>query len=236
MMPGLSGDALARRIRAIPFLAETKLIIISSAGRAAVSEHDLKLEAVLEKPVRQQDLLDTLTNVYSTISHAAIAQPETLEKVKMAPPKSPQVSAPGYRMRVLLAEDNKINQQYATIVLKTAGYFVTVVENGHQAVDALRSGDFDVVLMDIQMPELDGIQATRQIRALPAPKSAIPIIAMTAHAMAGAREEYLAAGMDDYVSKPFQAALILSKLSRLADEILAVKEAPTAITASTRAS
>ncbi len=110
-------------------------------------------------------------------------------------------------------------------MLCTAGYHVTVAENGHQAVDALRSEDFDVVLMDIQMPELDGIQATRQIRALPAPKSQILIIAMTAHAMNGAREEYLAAGMDDYVSKPFQAALILSKLSRLADGIAATKTA-----------
>ena len=127
-----------------------------------------------------------------------------------------------------MAEDNKINQQYATILLKTAGYHVTVAENGHQAVDALRSDDFDVVLMDVQMPELDGIQATRQIRALPAPKNEILIIAMTAHAMTGAREEYLAAGMDDYISKPFQAALVLSKLSRLADGVAATNLASAA--------
>ena len=225
MMPGLSGDALARRIRDTPFLAETKLIIVSSAGRAGIRERELKLEAVLEKPVRQQELLDTLTNVYSANPQAANTPAATQRKVSSPAPKSSEISTSAYPLRILLAEDNKINQQYATILLGTAGYHVTVAENGHQAVDALRSEDFDVVLMDIQMPELDGIQATRQIRALPAPKSQILIIAMTAHAMNGAREEYLAAGMDDYVSKPFQAALILSKLSRLADGIAATKTA-----------
>jgi PAS domain S-box-containing protein len=225
MMPGLSGDALARRIRDTPFLAETKLIIVSSAGRAGIRERELKLEAVLEKPVRQQELLDTLTNVYSANPQAATTPAATQKKISSPAPKSSEIPASAYPLRILLAEDNKINQQYATILLGTAGYHVTFAENGHQAVDALRSEDFDVVLMDIQMPELDGIQATRQIRALPAPKSKILIIAMTAHAMNGAREEYLAAGMDDYVSKPFQAALILSKLSRLADGIAATKTA-----------
>jgi len=119
-------------------------------------------------------------------------------------------------LRILLAEDNKINQQFATILLQKAGHRVEVAENGHQAVDAIRREQFDVVLMDIQMPELDGVKATRQIRALPAPKCDVPIIAMTAHAMAGAREEYLAAGMNDYISKPVQSALLLSKLAAIA--------------------
>jgi len=101
------------------------------------------------------------------------------------------------------------------VVLGKAGHKVTIAENGHQAVDAVRKADFDVVLMDIQMPELDGVQATRQIRGLPAPKNAVPIIAMTAHAMQGVSEEYLSAGMNDYISKPFQAAVLLAKLERL---------------------
>jgi two-component system, sensor histidine kinase and response regulator len=231
MMPGLSGEALARRIRANPVLSETKLIIVSSAGRSAICEEDLKLEAVLEKPVRYQDLLDTLKNVYNATPRAGIASPKAQHEVRGLAPKPAQAPAPSHPLRVLMAEDNKINQQYATFLLKSAGFQVTIAENGHQAVDALRTADFDVVLMDIQMPELDGIQATRQIRALPAPKNAITIIAITAHAMAGAREEYLAAGMDDYISKPFQAALVLSKLSRIAEKIAAANLAPTIATA-----
>jgi CheY-like chemotaxis protein/HPt (histidine-containing phosphotransfer) domain-containing protein len=121
------------------------------------------------------------------------------------------------RLRILLAEDNKINQQYATVILNKAGYHVTTAENGRQAVEAVRKADFDLVLMDIQMPELDGVEATRQIRCLPAPKNAIPIFAMTAHAMRGASEEYLAAGMNDYITKPFQPSLLLGKLERLAE-------------------
>ena len=88
-----------------------------------------------------------------------------------------------------------------------------MAENGYQAVEAVRRGDYDAILMDIQMPGLDGIQATQQIRALPPPKGNIPIIALTAHAMHGAREEYLAAGMNDYVSKPINSALLLAALA-----------------------
>jgi CheY-like chemotaxis protein/HPt (histidine-containing phosphotransfer) domain-containing protein len=226
MMPGISGSALAERIRATPILAETKLIIVSSAGRTCFREKDLRLEAVLEKPVRYQDLLDTLKNIYNTTPQSEIASPTTPRKDKGSASKPAEAQALTNPLRILLAEDNKINQQYATYLLKSAGFQVTIAENGHQAVDALRAADFDVVLMDIQMPELDGIQATRQIRALPAPKNAITIIAITAHAMAGAREEYLAAGMDDYISKPFQAALVLSKLSRIAEKTVAANLAP----------
>jgi signal transduction histidine kinase/CheY-like chemotaxis protein/HPt (histidine-containing phosphotransfer) domain-containing protein len=121
------------------------------------------------------------------------------------------------RLRILLAEDNKINQQYATVILNRAGHHVTIAENGHQAVEAVTAGTFDLVLMDIQMPGMDGMEATRRIRALSAPKNVVPIFAMTAHAMRGAAEEYIAAGMNDYVSKPFQAAILLAKLDRLAE-------------------
>jgi CheY-like chemotaxis protein/HPt (histidine-containing phosphotransfer) domain-containing protein len=120
-------------------------------------------------------------------------------------------------LRVLLAEDNRVNQQFASLVLTKAGHSVEIAGNGRLAVDALGAADFDVVLMDIQMPEMDGVQAARAIRALPEPKGSIPIIAVTAHAMAGAREEYIGAGMNDYISKPFQPAQLLSALSRLCD-------------------
>jgi signal transduction histidine kinase/DNA-binding response OmpR family regulator/HPt (histidine-containing phosphotransfer) domain-containing protein len=212
MMPGLTGDALARRIRANEHLADTKLVIVSSAGRAAITNAaDLHLEAVLEKPVRQQDLLDTLTNIYG------VRPPRAVQALPPGPNGNTTLSRDVARrpLRILLAEDNKINQKFASVLLTKAGHSVEIAENGHQAVDAVRRSDFDVVLMDIQMPELDGLGATRQIRALAEPKRSIPIFAMTANAMAGAREEYLAAGMDDYISKPVQPSLLLSKLSAI---------------------
>jgi CheY-like chemotaxis protein/HPt (histidine-containing phosphotransfer) domain-containing protein len=211
MMPEISGDELARRIRAHAFLSDTRLIIASSVGRDFIRDKDnLKLEAVLEKPVRHQELLDTLVNIYGVTGEAPQPRPAAL-------PKAVVSSATAPRLRILLAEDNKINQQYATLVLKKGGHQVTIAENGHQAVDAVQNADFDLVLMDIQMPELDGVEATRQIRALPAPKNAVPIFAMTAHAMQGVCEEYLDAGMNDYITKPFLAAPLLAKLERLAE-------------------
>jgi signal transduction histidine kinase/DNA-binding response OmpR family regulator len=213
MMPGISGDELAGRIRAHNFLSDTRLVIVSSVGRDFIREWDnLKLEAVLEKPVRHQELLDTLVNIYGVTGEVLHPRPAAAPKVTVVNPE--KVKA---RLRILLAEDNKINQQYATAVLNKAGYHVTIAENGNQAVDAVRNADFDLVLMDIQMPGLDGVEATRQIRAMPAPKNAVPIFAMTAHAMRGASEEYLSTGMDDYITKPFQPALLLAKLERLAE-------------------
>jgi signal transduction histidine kinase/CheY-like chemotaxis protein/HPt (histidine-containing phosphotransfer) domain-containing protein len=213
MMPGLAGDDLARRIRANTHLSETKLVIVSSGGRGIVrNAADLKLDAILEKPVRHQELLDTLINIYSTnVPHSRPASdgPEGT--------KRPQAPLPNLRpLHILLAEDNKVNQKFAVALLTKAGHSVVVVENGHQAVDAVRNSVFDVVLMDIQMPELDGVQATRQIRALADGSRDIPIVAMTAHAMAGAKEEYLAAGMNDYVSKPIHPASLFSALQKVA--------------------
>ena len=138
------------------------------------------------------------------------------------PPKSLHSSQ---QVRVLVAEDNAINQRFVESLLQKAGHAVTIVENGHQAVAAVRDADYDVVLMDVQMPDLGGLEATREIRALPAPKSRIRIIALTAHAMAGAREEYLTAGMDDFVAKPIDSALLLAKLARLGEPV-AVPAAP----------
>ena len=129
-------------------------------------------------------------------------------------------------LRILLAEDNRVNQQYAALILAKAGHSVEIAANGRLAVEALGRSDFDVVLMDIQMPELDGVAATRQIRALPEPKGSVPIIAVTAHAMAGAKEEYLAAGMNDYIAKPFQPPLLLGALAKISDRNAGQAAAP----------
>ena len=203
MMPGLSGDQLVRRIRMIPNLAETKIIIASSAGRHAIPNlADLGLQAMLEKPIRYQELLDALANIYGGSAPPKAAAPAPVSLPDQAP------------LSILLAEDNRINQKFALALLSHAGHSVTIAQNGHEAVDAVRARDYDVVLMDIQMPELDGVQAAQQIRMLPSPKNAVPIIAMTAHAMAGAREEYLAAGMNDYISKPVRPELLLAMLDK----------------------
>jgi len=219
MMPEISGDELARRIRAHAFLSDTRLVIASSVGRDFIHEgENLKLEAVLEKPVRYQELLDTLVNIYGVTGEVAggQARPADTHKVASANPEKTKG-----RLRILLAEDNKINQQYAMVVLNKAGHQVSIAQNGHQAVEAVRKADFDLVLMDIQMPEMDGVEAARRIRGLPAPKNAVPIFAMTAHAMQGVSEEYLNAGMNDYITKPFQAAMLLAKLDRLANGLRA---------------
>jgi signal transduction histidine kinase/CheY-like chemotaxis protein len=205
MMPGLSGETLARRIREHENLSETRLVIVSSGGRSSVKNRArLKLDAVLEKPVRQKELFNLLANAYG------VAEPESAPETGESRPMEPG-------LKILLAEDNKINQQYALAVLTRAGHAVTLAENGIQAVEAVRNGHFDLILMDIQMPEMDGVEATRRIRALGPPFNAVPIFAMTANAMQGVSEEYLAAGMTDYISKPFRPAVLLGKIASLAN-------------------
>ncbi len=205
MMPALSGSDFAARVRATPALAEVKIVITSSAGGDGLLEKmaaDL-VDAMLTKPVRQQGLINCLGRLF--------AAPTSVN----APEKRP-VAAPSRRpLKVLLAEDNAINAKLATAILNKAGHEVVVAQNGEEAVGAIRASDYDVVLMDVQMPVLDGLQATAQIRHLGPGKRGVPIIALTAHAMVGARETYLAAGMDDYLSKPINAGALLSKLADL---------------------
>ena len=119
-------------------------------------------------------------------------------------------------LRVLLAEDVKLNQVLTQKLLARSGYQIDIVENGLLAVEALRNADYDVVLMDVQMPEMDGIEATRQIRMLPGAKKFVTIIALTAQAEGNTQDELRAAGMDDYISKPINFDILFSKLSALA--------------------
>jgi CheY-like chemotaxis protein len=115
--------------------------------------------------------------------------------------------------RILLAEDNEINARLALRILNRAGHSVRVAKDGEQAVKAFEEGDWDLVLMDVQMPVVDGVEAARKIRLLPGGEST-PIIALTANAMSGDRERYLAAGMNDYLSKPLDAGEMLSKIQQ----------------------
>ncbi len=127
------------------------------------------------------------------------------------------MAADGKRVfRILLAEDVKLNQMLTQRLLAKSGYSIDVVDNGKQAVDAVRLADYDVILMDVQMPEMDGIAATQAIRTLPPLKNQVRIIALTAQADASTEDELRAAGMDDYISKPINFDILFSKLSALA--------------------
>jgi PAS domain S-box-containing protein len=206
MMPGLSGLEFAGRVRATANLANVKIVIASSAGEHGLPDKiaaDL-VDAMLPKPVRQQALMNCLDRLFG-MPVPIETQPA---RTAMLPSRRP--------LRVLLAEDNNINEKLAVAILRKAGHDVVVARNGDEAVAAVREAEYDVVLMDVQMPVLDGVQATARIRALGPEKSAVRIIALTAHAMTGARETYLAAGMDDYLSKPINANVLLSKLGDLA--------------------
>jgi len=215
MMPGLSGEDLARRIRTNSAFADTRLVLISSAGAHGVSKGAMRhIDAKVDKPVRQHELLDCLVRVYSVEQPAMARAAHAVEPAPAASVKSHDPRA----LRILLAEDNRINQKFAVALLSKAGHTVEVAENGHLAVDAVSRQDFDVVLMDVQMPELDGVGAMREIRRMGHPKCAVPIIAMTANAMIGAEKDYLEAGMDDYISKPVQPEALFAKLAKWSKE------------------
>ena len=203
MMPGCDGATLARRIRRQPALAGVRLLLATSAD---VGDEGGTFDAVMRKPVRPAALLEKLVELCGGAPRRRTRRP--------APARRRAAPASGPRPRLLLAEDNAINQMLALAILRKAGYRVDAVANGLEALEAVRNRTYDAVLMDVQMPEMDGIEATRAIRKLPGALGRIPIIAMTANAMKGDREHYLAEGMSDYVSKPIDRAALLAVLAR----------------------
>ena len=224
MMPETDGFDLAEQIRLRPGLAGATLMMLSSAGQPgeAAQCRALGLAACLTKPIKQSELLDTIMN---TLDAASL--PTRLAPTEPPPP------TPGVRpLRILLAEDNAVNQRLAVRLLEKRGHSVAVANNGRQAVDALARESYDLVLMDVQMPEMDGFEATGAIRQREAQAGGhIPIVAMTAHAMKGDRERCLAAGMDGYVSKPLQAQELLNIVDALVVAPEGASEAPAAPTA-----
>jgi CheY-like chemotaxis protein len=134
------------------------------------------------------------------------------------------VRAPAPRMRLLLAEDNAVNQVYIATLLRKAGHSVDIVEDGAAAVEAVERNGYDAVLMDVHMPNMDGIAATAAIRRLAGDRSGIPVIALTANAMQGDRERYLDSGMTDYVSKPIQVGELAAALSRSTGRDVAIPD------------
>jgi len=168
------------------------------------------VDARLAKPLMQRSLLGTLHRLFTNTPETSI-DPDHSFDAEWIPPTRKQ-----RRLRILLAEDNPINQQVATGYLKNFGHHVDVAGNGIEAVKAVQDLPYDMVFMDVQMPEMDGLEATRAIRALPHPTSTIPIIAMTANAMLGDREHCLEAGMDGYLSKPIEG----KRLYRVIEDLL----------------
>jgi two-component system sensor histidine kinase/response regulator len=196
-MPDMDGFQLATAVRGERGLKGTRLLMLTSAGQRGDGERcrQLGIRGYLTKPLSRADLLEALGTVLGGPSEEA-GTPEVVTRHTIAESRR--------SVRVLLAEDNPVNQQVAVAMLVKRGHEVHVSSNGREAVDAVRERDYDVVLMDIQMPEMDGFEATAAIRAMDKGKQ-LPIIGLTAHALSGERERCLARGMSEYLAKPFKA-------------------------------
>ena len=195
-MPEMDGFAVAERISRDHRYHGVRLIMLTSAGEPqdVTRCRKLGISAYLNKPIKQSELFDVITN-------ASGQPPMDMPNIAKRPGKTVR-----RRIHVLLAEDNRVNQLVAKRILQKLGHQVTVVSNGREALSAAKSNKFDLIAMDVQMPEMDGLEATKAIRALEeASGKHIPIIAMTAHAMKGDRERCLAVGMDSYTSKPIRS-------------------------------
>ena len=208
-MPEMDGFMLAEQLRSMPSLRELPIILLTSGGR-----HDdikrceaLSIAAHLMKPVKQSELLEAIAFASGRSVAKAVPADTATDSV------DPNSLTP---RRILLAEDGKANQAMAVALLTRWGHEVAVAENGQQAIELWRAGSFDVILMDVQMPVLDGFEATQRIREMETDTGQhIPIVAMTARAMKGDRQRCLEAGMDDYVSKPVRKSELHRALSGL---------------------
>lgn len=204
-MPDLDGLETARRIKNNPRLQrQPVLFMVTAHGRAEVlsQAESLGIDAFLTKPVSPSMLFDHIVNVFARGSS---------RPALVAAPKTAEYGIAG--ARVLVVEDNAINQQVAREILESQGVRVRVAPGGREALEALASERFDAVLMDVQMPGMDGYEATRRLRQDPAHKG-LPVIAMTAHAMKEERDRCLAAGMDDHLAKPIEPEELFAALKR----------------------
>jgi len=206
-MPDMDGFQLATAVRQDKALTRTKLLMLTSAGQRGDGERcrELGIRGYLTKPLSRADLVEALGTVLAGPAEDA-STPDVVTRHTIAESRA--------SLRVLLAEDNPVNQQVAVAMLVKRGHEVHVVGNGREAVDAVAERAYDVVLMDIQMPEMDGFEATKAIRATPR-GATLPIVAMTAHALSGERERCLSHGMTDYLAKPFKAHELFTLVEQL---------------------
>jgi signal transduction histidine kinase/DNA-binding response OmpR family regulator len=218
-MPELNGIETAQRIQANPRHAGVPIILLSSIGGFDSGDgqsKDAGFAAIVTKPVRQSALLDRILSVLGAPAAGGEPQPAA-DSARRA-----------LALRVLLVEDNRVNQLVAERLLDKLGCQSDVVDNGRDAVQAAGRTHYDVILMDVQMPLMDGFEATALIRRHEPPGVRVPIIAMTAHAMEGDRERCLAAGMDGYVAKPVSLAALAASLAGLRDALGDPATAPAA--------
>ena len=205
-MPGMSGIELAREIRSDRDLAALPLVMVTGFAERCheIEAREAGIAGYLTKPVRQTDLGECVSRVLArqgTAVASDAAEPAPQQRERSA-------------TRILVAEDNLVNQKVAQLMLERLGYSVRVVSNGVEALAALEREPFDVVLMDCQMPEMDGFETTTEIRRREGGFAHHPIIAMTASAMQGDRERCFVVGMDDYIAKPVQPAALDRVLQR----------------------
>jgi len=204
-MPGMSGMELAARIRKMWPDHPARIVVLNSMRRRADMDLCLKLkiDAYLSKPVKNSDLFKIIRKLFS------------VPGVEAPPENALERPASLQNLRILLAEDNQINQKVAARMLERLGHSVTFAGNGKEALACMKAQTFELILMDVQMPEMDGLEATRAIREWEAGKSHIPIIALTAHAMDSHRDECLTAGMDSYLAKPIRFDQLKLEIDRL---------------------
>ncbi|MFQ5719047.1 MAG: response regulator, partial [Acidobacteriota bacterium] len=207
-MPGIDGFELARQIQADVGLASTQMIMLTSGGQRgdAARCREIGIGAYLMKPAAASEVIDAIQSVLGGAvrpgPHRLVTRHALRERRRS--------------LKVLLAEDHPVNQALAIHLLQKRGHTVVAVADGQQALDALTRDSFDLILMDVQMPNVDGLTATAAIREEEQHTGAhVPIVALTAHAMKGDRERCLAAGMDDYVAKPLDAASLFTTIESL---------------------
>jgi len=212
-MPGMDGEAVGRAVKADARLLDTRLVMLTSLGARGDANRlqNIGFSAYATKPIQHQVLKTVLSQALSTSEDEQSRPFATRHTAREALPRFINCKA-----RILLAEDNITNQQVALGILKKLGLTADAVANGREAIDALKTLPYDLVLMDVQMPEMDGMEATRHIRTplSSIPNRRIPIIAMTAHAMQGDKERCLEAGMDDYVAKPVSIQALAKTLEK----------------------
>ncbi|MGZ9233879.1 MAG: GAF domain-containing protein, partial [Anaerolineales bacterium] len=204
-MPEMDGIMLTREIRKLCDEKVLPIILLTSLGRREIGADDLEFAAYLTKPLKPSQLYDALASIFA--SNLVSSKPQRSKRFLDAE------LGKRHPLRILLAEDNQVNQKLALRILEQMGYRADIASNGLETVESIERQTYDVILMDVQMPEMDGLEATRQIVAK-WPQKRPRIIGLTANALEGDREQCLAAGMDDYISKPIRVEELADALER----------------------